>query len=664
MTVLRDGYCVPFKDTPPPLSRTPVSFPTYRAGSPRAQALRQGVEGMLAKGALEIARDPGPGFYSRLFLVEKASGGWRPVIDLSHLNDFVQLTPFKMETVASVLLSVRDGDFLASLDLKDAYFQIPIHGSSRKLLRLMSEGTGFSVSGVSREIPIGSGEILCYGISPGSALAGDPRSPGFARAPGSSRSSSDALIAVAAEDALVPRVRPSLASGGFAGGSEKGSVLVDGEGPSVDGGLIRDTCAGSSPVFGRVFVGVGRSPPRSKRVRGVVRPGEVAAHQSSRNEGPLPGSSGISGRCHRSSRDSDARQLDGRGVRQQTRGHGFPGPVFVDQPPSEMDGEFRRPSRCEISARREQRTGRPSQPLRASCGDRVVSPPSGGEVTASRLGQSVDRPFCDVPQRETAPVLLACPGSPGRLRGCVSPSLGQPGFVRVPSLSSGRSGDRLAPIVIAGSDDSGRTSLAREGVVRRLTASSDPATPGSALLGQTASATPLQSVSSRRPRAEPSRVETLKRHYRKSGFSGRAARVMAGVLRESSSRLYQSRWKIFCGWCRGRGVAPVNATVPVVVDFLMHLRQDKGLSVSAVKGYCSALNSVLALKGRDLASSREITMLLRSFSRSVNPVELRPPAWDVSLVLQSLTGGPYEPLRTCEERFLAQKTFLTGPCLG
>ena len=290
------------------------------------------------------------------------------------------------------------------------------------------------------------------------------------------------------------------------------------------------------------------------------------------------------------------------------------------------------------------------------CRDRVVSPPSGGEVTSSRVGQSVDRPVCDVPQREAAPVLLASPGSPGRLRGCVSPSLGRPGSVRVSSLSSGRSGDRPRPGVVACRDDSGRASLAREGVVRRLATSTDPTTPGSALLGQAASATPLQSVPSRRPRAEASRVETLKRHYRKSGFSGRAARVLSGFLRESSSRLYQSRWKIFCGWCRGRGVAPVNATVPVVVDFLIHLRQDKGLSVSAVKGYCSALNSVLALKGRDLAASREITTLLRSFSRSVNPVELRPPAWDVSLVLQSLTGGPYEPLRTCEERFLLQKT--------
>ena len=44
-------------------------------------------------------------------------------------------------------------------------------------------------------------------------MAGDSGSPGFAGTVGSSRSSSDALLAVASEDAVVPRVRPSLASG-------------------------------------------------------------------------------------------------------------------------------------------------------------------------------------------------------------------------------------------------------------------------------------------------------------------------------------------------------------------------------------------------------------------------------------------------------------------
>ena len=752
MTVLRDGYRVPFKDSLPPLARTPVSFPTYRAGSPRAQALRQEVEAMLAKGALEIARDPGPGFYSRLFLVEKATGGWRPVIDLLHLNDFVQLTPFKMETVASVLLSVREGDFLASLDLKDAYFQIPIHGSSRKLLRFMSEGTVYQF------------KALCFGLSTAPqvftrvfvAVSAWAHSRGIRLL----RYLDDWLVLSSSEKKAKESIRELLSLCRTLGIviNEKKSDLVPSQSAKYLGMTI-DTGAGKVfPSLARVekFLTVAerfysmQSPPAQLwqvilghlaslerlvphgRLRMRSLQWHLKMHWSPESDPPslpvaLPeearrdlswwmvrdhllvgvrfgtpapdlhlysdaSSSGwgahlldqnVSGvwsaqekLLHINLLEMKALFLGLQAFQEDVaghhvtamcdnsmvvayvnkRGHGVKVPMFVDQPPSEMDGKFRRPSRCEVSSRRVQRPDRCSQPSRASCGDRVVSPPSGGESTSSCVGQSVNRPVCDLPQREAAPVLLACPGSPGRLRGCVSPSLGRPGSVRVPSLSSGRSGDRSRPRVVACRDDSGRTSLAREGVVRRLAASTDPTTPGSTLLGQAASATPLQSVPSRRPRVEPSRVATLQRHYRKSGFSGRAARVLSGVLRESSSRLYQSRWKIFCGWCRGRSVAPVNASVPVVVDFLIHLRQDKGLSVSAVKGYCSALNSVLALKGLDLAASREITTLLRSFARSVNPVELRPPAWDVSLVLQSLTGAPYEPLRTCEERFLAQKT--------
>ena len=88
---------------------------------------------------------------------------------------------------------------------------------------------------------------------------------------------------------------------------------------------------------------------------------------------------------------------------------------------------------------------------------------------------------------------------------------------------------------------------------------------------------------------------------------------------------------LFCGWCRGRCVAPVNATVPLIVDFLVYSRCDKGLSVSTVKGYCSTLNSVFALKGMDLAASHDISMLIRSFFKSARPEELRPLVWDVAL---------------------------------
>ena len=87
----------------------------------------------------------------------------------------------------------------------------------------------------------------------------------------------------------------------------------------------------------------------------------------------------------------------------------------------------------------------------------------------------------------------------------------------------------------------------------------------------------------------------------------------------------------------------------------MHLCQDKGVSVSSVKGYRAALNHVFALKGQDLPQSRELTLLVRSFSVSCPASEVRPPAWDLTLVLRSLTKKPYEPLTSSSERFVAQK---------
>ena len=47
-----------------------------------------------------------PGFYSNVYLVRKASGGWRPVIDLKNLNSHIHAPHFRMFTTNSVLSSV------------------------------------------------------------------------------------------------------------------------------------------------------------------------------------------------------------------------------------------------------------------------------------------------------------------------------------------------------------------------------------------------------------------------------------------------------------------------------------------------------------------------------------------------------------------------------
>ena len=132
LRVLRKGYRIPFRNIPP-LSRVPQHLPSYPAFSERGIALRGEVLALLAKGAVEDAPST-PGFYSRVFVVPKSTGGFRPVIDLSRLNGYIMTTPFKMETPQTVLEAVRQHDWMVTIDLKDAYLQVPMHPWSHTFL--------------------------------------------------------------------------------------------------------------------------------------------------------------------------------------------------------------------------------------------------------------------------------------------------------------------------------------------------------------------------------------------------------------------------------------------------------------------------------------------------------------------------------------------------
>ena len=138
MEVLREGYAIPFR-MPPPLSPTPIILDSYSPQSVKGRALDEEIQALRRKGAVEPA-PPTPDFFSRMFVVTKATGGWRPIIDLSTLNLDVDRTPFRMETSQTVLRAVRRNDWMVSIDLKDAYLQIPIHPASRRFLRFTAGG--------------------------------------------------------------------------------------------------------------------------------------------------------------------------------------------------------------------------------------------------------------------------------------------------------------------------------------------------------------------------------------------------------------------------------------------------------------------------------------------------------------------------------------------
>ena len=149
--VLRFGYHVLFLVTPH-LSNVSIPLPSYSPSCIRGLALSATVADLRAKGAIEPA-PPSPGFYSRLFVTLKVTGGWQPVIDLSRLNRSVRVSHFHMETQQSVLQSLHPGDWMVSLDLRDAYLQVPVHLESRCHLRFCVGEEVFQF------------HALCFGLS-------------------------------------------------------------------------------------------------------------------------------------------------------------------------------------------------------------------------------------------------------------------------------------------------------------------------------------------------------------------------------------------------------------------------------------------------------------------------------------------------------------------
>uniref|UniRef100_H2ZV35 Reverse transcriptase domain-containing protein n=1 Tax=Latimeria chalumnae TaxID=7897 RepID=H2ZV35_LATCH len=94
------------------------------------------VETLLQKQAISKVDPEGvPGFISTLFLVPKKDGGPHPVINLKALNEVVIYHHFKMEGTHLLKDALQSQDWMAHLDLKDAYFMIPIHPRDRKYLR-------------------------------------------------------------------------------------------------------------------------------------------------------------------------------------------------------------------------------------------------------------------------------------------------------------------------------------------------------------------------------------------------------------------------------------------------------------------------------------------------------------------------------------------------
>ena len=108
---------------------------SMRTSSAQSLRLEEFLGPWLEAGIVAEGRGGDKGFFSRLFTVPKDKDKLRPIIDLSSLNKSIRKIGLRMQDLRSIPKLIKPGMWAVKLDLKDAYFHVPLHPSVWKYFR-------------------------------------------------------------------------------------------------------------------------------------------------------------------------------------------------------------------------------------------------------------------------------------------------------------------------------------------------------------------------------------------------------------------------------------------------------------------------------------------------------------------------------------------------
>ena len=98
-------------------------------------AIKIELQRLLDKGIIIPSEHETCEFISTIFVRPKADGSFRLILNLKRLNEHIVYHHFKMESLKSVIQLMEKDCFMASVDLRDAYYSIPMSVHAQKYLK-------------------------------------------------------------------------------------------------------------------------------------------------------------------------------------------------------------------------------------------------------------------------------------------------------------------------------------------------------------------------------------------------------------------------------------------------------------------------------------------------------------------------------------------------
>jgi hypothetical protein len=108
-----------------------------------SKELNEVIEGFLAMKVIKEMAQEERGFISPIFTVPKKDGSLRMILNLKKFNKNVRYRHFKMDTLESAVSLMTPGCFMASVDLKHAYYTVAMHEDDQKFLQFEYGGRLF-----------------------------------------------------------------------------------------------------------------------------------------------------------------------------------------------------------------------------------------------------------------------------------------------------------------------------------------------------------------------------------------------------------------------------------------------------------------------------------------------------------------------------------------
>ena len=400
---------------------------------------------------------------------------------------------------------------------------------------------------------------------------------------------------------------------------------------------------------------LGSSLERNSPQWPLVKQGGSASHQRIGAESCSSGPKGVSGALARSKRAHLFRQQYSSILSEQRRRHTFHRNVCSYLENSCIHKFQKNPDKGKT------RTWIPKCHSRLSITkgqghtDGVVTSPTDIQPNLQSLAHTNGRSICNSSKLQTSNLCISCPRQKGLENRCIEYLLGRPRRLCLLSSShpaTSNSKNNNIPM----QDDSTGSRVAGDAMVLGSGGSLDQGTPTAPSLEDTSETATFQQVPQQRGVPESTCVASGFQESNSGRFSSEVAERIKAPQRESSRKVYQSRWTIYGQWCTENKVDITSTAVPQVAEFLNYLFTVKNLKPATITGYRTAIADALGSQGEFISKSLELNRLIASFTRDRPKPNRSIPTWDLSLVLLGLTKPPFEPLSEAPLKWLTYKT--------